>query len=135
MDDTGCTSDKTPFEKTWERADKRSHEVDAYFSSFTTRDWRTMLHFHAYSFVATHAHVRREHMPTLPKEPLDRELLQWYYQHLKSWLAELPDTTAPVNLDQMPKMRSVLELHAQMIRAYLECSPDDWPLLYPPRSP
>ena len=124
--------DRTPFEKTWERMGKRRGEVDAYLSSLAPGDWQTMIHFLAYSFVATHAHVRRKYMPILPKEPLDRELLQWYYQHLTSWLVELPDTTAPVNKDQIPKIRMLLELHAQMIRHWLEVSPEDWPLLHPP---
>ena len=124
----------TPFEKTWERMEQRRRIVDTYLSSLSPGDWQTMLSFLSYSFVATHAHVRRAYMPSLPKEPLDRELLQWYYQHLTSWLAELPDTTAPVNKDQIPKIRTLLELHAEMIRGWLEVSPEDWPLLYPPSS-
>lgn len=126
---------QTPFEHTWEHMEKRHREVDAYLSSLATGDWRTMLLFLAYSFVATHAHVRLKHMPSLPKEPLDRELLQWYYHHMTSWLAELPDTTAPVNQDQMPKIRILLELHAQTIRDFLETSPDEWPLLYHSSAP
>ena len=124
--------DNTPFEKTWERMEQRRREVDAFLSTLATGDWHTMFHFLAYAFVATHAHVRRTYMPSLPKEPLDRELLQWYFQHLASWLKELPDTVAPVTIDQLPKIRNILELHAQMIRWYLELPPEAWPLLYPP---
>ena len=122
--------DKTPFEKALDSWEQRQETINAFLADLDSGAWRAMMSVLAAVFVATHTEMRREHSPRLPQELLDRELLRSYYCHMQSWLKELPDTTAPVTLDQIPKIRMLLELHGQMIGEWLAVSPEDWPLLH-----
>ena len=123
-------NDKTPFEEALDIWEQGQEAVNAFLADVDSGAWRAMMMVLAGVFVATNAEMRREQSFGLPKELFDRELLRSYYHHMASWLKELPDTIAPVTLDQMPKMRMLLELHGQTIKYLLELPPEDWPFLH-----
>ena len=117
------------FEDIWARSEQLRESLNTE-GHIQNTDWEAAFSVLVIAFVATHARVRSKYAPSVPKEQLDHELIEWLHQHLASQLKELPDTIVNVPMEKMPIVEALVGLHAHMIRQLLALGPEDWPLLY-----
>ena len=82
-----------------------------------------IVHVLAFVFVATHVELRWRYMPSVPKDSLDQDLVEWTVRHMKYFFGRLPLDDFPLTPHQLEAIETTLQRHARHIEKLLRTPP------------
>ena len=97
----------------------RSREISKMLAGLDVNAWR------AYGLIliiaAADAHIatRQRVEPYASLEDADSEFVRCFLDSVSASLQDLPDTIAQVEVDQIPMLRTLLEIDCRMLRGHL----------------
>ena len=97
----------------------RSQEIEKMLAGFDVNVWRTYNLILLTAAADAHVATRRTVEPYASREDADREFVRYFLDSVSASLRELPDTIAPVAVNQIPMICKLLELDGQTLRYYL----------------
>ena len=109
--------DDNSLERLWSESPK---EVERLVGAFTSDTWLTYKIMLITACVDAHAATRQIAEPYASLEDANLDFVRHFLNSVGDKLRELPDSPARIGVDQIPAIRTLLEIDAGLIRFYLE---------------